>query len=225
MAKHTTRRDPNWCAGSCQENDDQLAPKKTKGEESKNATELDTNDRNFWRDRAASNRNSIIAVNCYRSLTTKQVSGFTSGQTSTLMAEIQREAALLRRHADRLESLARNTQISRESHAYHLDQVKLHINAVGKHTVHLQAVREDVVPWQQRAIDKLTSDAIEVAKSTEAAINHLRENRNLLFVSEYRDHLTTIAGHSEDMKQTVDKFLDFEKAQCKLQQLEENQSY
>src|SRR6516164_6842252 len=67
MAKHTTRRDPNWCAGSCQENDDQLAPqKKTKGEESKNATELDTNDRNFWRDRAASNRNSIIAVNCYR---------------------------------------------------------------------------------------------------------------------------------------------------------------
>src|SRR5215469_914116 len=158
------------------------------------------------------------------SLTTKQVSGSTSEQTSTLMAEIQREAALLRRHADRLESLARNTQISRESHAYHLDQVKLHINAVGKHTVHLQAVREDVVPWQQRAIDKLTSDAIEVAKSTEAAINHLRENRNLLFVSEYRDHLTTIAGHSEDMKQTVDKFLDYEKAQRKLQQLEENQN-
>jgi len=159
------------------------------------------------------------------SLTTKQASGFASEQTSTLMAEIQREAALLQRHAERLESLVRNTHISRESHAYHLDQVKLHINAVGKHTADLQAMRDDVVPWQQRAIDKVTSHAVEVAKSTEAAINHLRENRNLLFVSEYRDHLTTIAGHSEDMKQTVDKFLDFEKAQCKLQQLEENQSY
>jgi hypothetical protein len=137
------------------------------------------------------------------------------------MVEIQREAALLRRHADLLESLARNARISRESHAYHLDRVKLHINAVGKHTADLQAIRDDVVPWQQRAIDEVTFHAVEVAKSTEAAISHLRENRNLFLVSAYRDHLTTITGHSEDMKQTVDKFLDYEKARRKLQQREE----
>lgn len=41
---------------------------------------------------------------------------------------------------------------------------------------------------------------------------HLRENQNRLFVSEYRVHLTTVADSADDMKQTVDKFLNYEKA-------------
>ena len=61
-------------------------------------------------------------------------SGSMAERASTLLVEIQRETALLWRHADTLESLARNTQIDWQSHAYHLDQVKEHINAVGRHT-------------------------------------------------------------------------------------------
>jgi hypothetical protein len=41
-----------------------------------------------------------------------------------------------------------------------------------------------------------------------------------LFVPEYTDHLTTIADRSEDMKQTIDKFLDYGKTQQKLQRFE-----
>jgi hypothetical protein len=151
----------------------------------------------------------------------EKVAGSMSERASTLLAEIQREAALLRRHADTLESLARNTRISWQTHAYHLDRVKAHINVVGEHTAELQAMYQDVLPWQQQAINKVTSHAAEVANSTEAAISHLQENRNRLFVSEYRDHLTAIANHSEDMKEAVDKFLDYEKAQRKRQQLED----
>ena len=47
-------------------------------------------------------------------------SGSMAERASTLLVEIQREAALLWRHADTLESLARNTQIDWQSHAYHL---------------------------------------------------------------------------------------------------------
>jgi hypothetical protein len=151
----------------------------------------------------------------------EKAAGSMSERASTLLAEIQREAALLRRHADTLESLARNTRISWQTHAYHLDRVKAHINVVGEHTAELQAMYQDVLPWQQQAINKVTSHAAEVANSTEAAISHLQENRNRLFVSEYRDHLTAIANHSEDMKEAVDKFLDYEKAQRKRQQLED----
>jgi hypothetical protein len=57
---------------------------------------------------------------------------------------------------------------------------------VGEHTAELQAIHQDVVPWQQQAINEVTSHAVEVATNTEAAINHLQENRNRLFVSEYR---------------------------------------
>ena len=67
-----------------------------------------------------------------------------------------------------------------------------------------------VLPCQQ-AITEATSHARQVAASIRAVIVHLRENQDRLFVSEYRDHLTTIAKHSGDMKQTVDRFLDYEK--------------
>ena len=144
-----------------------------------------------------------------------------SERASALLSKIQREAALLRRHADTLESLARDIRISWQSHAYQLDRVKEHINVVGEHTAELQAIHQDVVPWQQQAINEVTSHAVEVATSTEAAINHLQENRNRLFVSEYRYHLTAIANHSEDMKEAVDGFLDYEKSQRKLQGLED----
>jgi hypothetical protein len=145
---------------------------------------------------------------------------YLSGRASTLLAEIQMEGAGLRLHGETLGTFARNPQFSWQSHANYLDLVKGHINAVGERTAELQRIRHAVLPWQQQAITEVTSHAAQVAASTQAAIVHLRENQNRLLVSEYRDHLRTIAGRSEDMKQTVDKFLDYEKAQQKFQQLQ-----
>ena len=163
----------------------------------------------------------LLLITGVASGSTQSASGSMAERASTLLVEIQREAALLWRHADTLESLARNTQIGWQSHAYHLDQVKEHINAVGRHTAQLQVIRHGVLPWQQQAINEVTSHAAELAASTEVAISHLRENRNRLFVPEYRAQLATIADHSEEMKRTVDKFLDYEKAQRKVQRLED----
>src|SRR4029077_18856822 len=136
---------------------------------------------------------------------------------STLLAQIKAEAAGLRRNAETLGTFASNFQYSWQSHANYLDRVKGHINAVGERTAELQRIRHAVLPWQQQAITGVTSHAAQVAANTEAAILHLRENQNYLFAPEYIDHLTAIADRSEDMKQTVDKFLDYGKTQQKLQ--------
>ncbi len=146
--------------------------------------------------------------------------GYLSGRASTLLAQIQAEAAGLRPNAEALGTFASNPQYSWQSHASYLDRVKSHINAVGERTAELQRIRHAVLPWQQQAITQVTSHAAQVATSTQAAILYLKENQRWLFVSDYRDHLTTIADSSADMKQTVDKFLDYEKAQQKLQQLQ-----
>ncbi len=142
-----------------------------------------------------------------------------SGRASVLLLEIQKEAAALRSHADVLGTYGRNPQRHWRSHAFYLDRVKSHINAVGERTAELQQISYAVFPWQRQAVREVTSHAAQVAASTQAAIIHLRENQDRLFVSEYRNHLTTIADRSEDMKQTVDKFLDYEETQQKLQQL------
>jgi hypothetical protein len=143
-----------------------------------------------------------------------------SERASTLLAQIQAEAVGLRRNADTLGTFASNSRYSWQSHANYLDGVKRHINAVGERTDELQRIRHAVLPWQQSAITEVTSHAAQVAASTQAAILHLKENQLWLFVSEYRDHLTTIADSSAEMKRTVDKFLDYEKTQQKLQQLQ-----
>ena len=143
-----------------------------------------------------------------------------SGRASTLLAEIREEAVGLNRHAETLGTFARNPQFSWQSHAFYLDRVKSHINAVGERTAELQRMSYAVLPWQQQAITEVTAHAAQVAASTQASIVHLRENQNRLFVSEYRNHLTTIADRFEDMKQTVKKFLDYEKTQQKLERLQ-----
>jgi signal transduction histidine kinase len=149
-----------------------------------------------------------------------QVSMSLSGRASTLLAEIQMEATGLRRHAEALGTFARSTQYSWQSHANRLDGVKGHINAVGERTTELQGIRHAVRPWQQQAINEVTAHAAQVAASTQAAILQLNENRNSLYIPEYRDHLTTIADSSEDMKQAVDKFLEYDKTQQRLQRLQ-----
>ena len=148
-------------------------------------------------------------------------SAYLSARASTLLAEIQKETAQLGFHADTLGTFAWNPQYNWRSHATYLDLVKGHINAVGERTAELQRISHAVLPWQQKAITEVTGHAAQVAASTQAAIIHLRENQNRLFVSEYRDHLTTIADRSADMRETVDKFLDYEKAEQKSQQLKD----
>jgi signal transduction histidine kinase len=145
---------------------------------------------------------------------------FLSERASMLLAEIKTQTAELGPDADTLGTFARNPRLSWQSHVFYLDQVKGHINAIGKRTAELQEIRHAILPWQEQAMTEVTSHAAQVAASTQAAIVYLNENQGRPFVPEYRDHLTTIADSSEDMKQAVDRFLAYEKTQQKLQDLQ-----
>jgi len=150
-----------------------------------------------------------------------QPSAYLADRASTLLAEIQKEAAGLRRNAATLGTFARNTQLSWRSHAYYLERAKGHINEVGERIAELQRIRNSVLPWQQQAITELTTHAVQVAASTQAAIVQLNENRNSLITSEYQAHLMTIDDSSADMQEWVNKFLDYENAQQKFLQLQD----
>jgi len=150
----------------------------------------------------------------------KRSGTYLSARASTLLAEIQDEAAGLIPHAENLQTYSRAPGHSWQSHAANLRGVKDRINAIGERISELQRIRAYAAPWQRQAISEVTSHAAQVAASTQAAIVHLRENQDRLFIQEYRDHLKTIGDRSRDMKQTVDKFLDYEETQLKLQRLQ-----
>jgi len=132
-------------------------------------------------------------------------------ETAELLGEIQKETAELRPHPYPPGTFAWNAPYTLQSRVTFLDRADSHMNAVGERVAKLQHIRRLVLPWQQEAITEVTSHATRVKADIQAAIVHLRENQNRLLVAEYRDHLTTIEDRSEDMKQTVDKFLNHEK--------------
>lgn len=143
-----------------------------------------------------------------------------SQKGTLLLTEIQAETNRLIRHAEQIDTYTRTTRYSRVSHAASLEGVKQHINAVGERIRELQRIRGLLHTWQQLAVDEVTPKAAEVAASTQAAILHLKEIRSHTLTSPYRDHLFTIAGRSQDLKQTVDAFLQYHAAKLKLQSLE-----
>jgi len=153
----------------------------------------------------------------------KQASAFLveiQRETRELLAEIQEETAALRPHVYTRRTLPRDPRYREQSHHSFLDRAKDHISAVGERIAQLQDMRLFVLPWQQQAITELTSHAQRAAGSVQAAEIHFRENQNRLLVSDYRDHLITIANHSGALKQIVDKFLDNEKIPKDVHRLE-----
>jgi hypothetical protein len=152
--------------------------------------------------------------------TTAIDSTYAAERASRLLSEIRAETATLRGSAETLLSLSRHPQYSWKSHAEYLDDVKSHINSVGDRTAELQRIQTATLPWQKQAISEVTSHAARVAASTQAALLYLNENRGRLFVPEYKDHVATIASSSEDMQETVSKYLDFEKTQQRFNQLQ-----
>ena len=112
-------------------------------------------------------------------------SAYQSGRrASMLLAEIKAQTAQLRPNTDTLGTFARSPEYSWQSHAFYLDRVKDHINVIGGRTAELQQIRYAVLPWQEQAITEVTSQAAQVAASTQAAIVYLNENQGRRFVAE-----------------------------------------
>jgi hypothetical protein len=147
-------------------------------------------------------------------------SAYASERASKLLSEIQAKAGSLTFNADTLNAIARHPQHSRHSHAYYLHEVKTDINAIGNLTAELQRLQGATLPWQQQAITEVTNHAAQVAASTQAAILHLNANPRGLWAPEYREHVASIADASQNVKSSVDKFLDYEKTQQKFQRLQ-----
>jgi hypothetical protein len=143
-----------------------------------------------------------------------------SAQASQLLQEIQLIAQDLKRDAATLESY-RLGQLSWQSHAHQLTLAKQHINGIGVRLENLKAIRDTAEPWQRQAIDAIVPVAVQLASRTESAINHLNENRRHLFAPVYTDHVSAIAASADQMKQSVDVFLELASTQDKLDRLHE----
>jgi chromosome segregation ATPase len=149
-------------------------------------------------------------------------------EANNLLKEIKSLSGKLKNDANTLESYKWQTLLHWQTHAQQISRVREHINSIGDRLDRLQAIKSELAPWQQRAIEQIVPVAANVAAHTEAAIQHLNQNRAYLFAPVYAEHLTAIADRSSELKESADLFLEFgdtsdklDRTQKKLDRLQE----
>ena len=141
-----------------------------------------------------------------------------SADATRLLREVRLLTHDLNRDAATLETYRLN-RMSWQAHAHRLALAKEHINSIGARLASLDAMRGYVEPWQREAIDSITPVAGQLAARTEAAIKYLNENQGRLFVPDYTEHLSAIAGHADQMQESINTHLDLASAQERMDNL------
>lgn len=141
-------------------------------------------------------------------------------EASGLLHDIRTLSARAADRADRLYSASRINSLDWRSHALHLDEIKTHVNKMGAKLDRLQEIHGLLAPWQQRAVERVTPNAVALAGHAEEAIAHVSENQGRLWMPHYTSRVGAMSEHSEEIHRTVKMFLDYGKTSDRLKGLE-----
>jgi hypothetical protein len=138
-----------------------------------------------------------------------------SDQLAQLLGEARAEAAELAKDADKTESLIR-TDVSWQTHADMLNQVKDHVNNMARITDKLTAARSSGSELQEQAVDRILPLLRELATNTTNAINYLNQNKSRPLADPYKQYLKDNADTAHQLASTVSSLFEYEKTMAKM---------
>ncbi len=138
---------------------------------------------------------------------------------STLFQDARSTAAQLKADAATMETYTRSN-LSWQSHASQITEVKQHINKAGSILSDMQAARGDAKPWHQDSIDRITPVLKDLAANTEAAINHINATPNQLHSSTYKSYLKDNAELAADLAKMVGDTVDADNVRTRIEALQ-----
>lgn len=110
--------------------------------------------------------------------------------------------------------------VTKQSHAAQITQIKGHINKAGSILSDLQAARGDAKPWHQDAIDRITPVLKELAANTESIIDTLNTNPNRLKDPTYQQYLKSNAELASELATSVSNTVDYDSTKAKIEELQ-----
>lgn len=141
-------------------------------------------------------------------------------EVTRLLAEARDEAATLSKDADEMEAMTRS-DVSWESHAYMLNNIKDHINNLARTIEKLNAMRDSASDWQKQAIDRSIPLMKDLAANTTAAINHLNENKLRPTSGNYTEYLKENAETAHELSDMISSFVRYGDTRARLDKLEQ----
>jgi hypothetical protein len=140
-----------------------------------------------------------------------------SEKVSKLLSEVKTMAFQVKEDAATMESFT-YMNVSLQSHKVAIDQIKDHVNALGRQVDRLKAARSEASPWQQTAIDRITPFLDELGGYTDAILEHFNGTERHDF-AEYKDLLEANADYSADLAAMIAQFVDYGNTKARLERL------
>jgi hypothetical protein len=153
-----------------------------------------------------SGKASAQAVNDDPSVTAQLTS------TKPIVAKIKKDAAVM-------ESYARSSGPSWQTHANALAGIKTDVNKLQENMRGLQAHRSAASPRQQEAIDRITALANDLASNMNATLEHLNKSKNRPTASPYPEFLKANTRIANDLADEINDTIDFAQAKTEYDSL------
>src|SRR5579863_5972647 len=130
-----------------------------------------------------------------------------SEQVSKLLSEAKTLAFQVKEDAIAMEGFTR-MNVSQESHAAAINQIRDDVNALGKQVAKLKAAEDGASPWQKTAIDRIYPFLDELAGYTSAVIDQIKgdQKRN---PADYKDYLEANRDYATDLAAMIANFVDY----------------
>jgi hypothetical protein len=130
----------------------------------------------------------------------------------TIVAKIKKDAV-------QMESYARNTGLSWQTHSATLDKIKVDVNALQQNMRGLQSHRTVASPWQQEAIDRITGLANDLATNMNATIARLNKSKSRPTAPPYPEYLKANTRITSDLADEIAATIDYGQNKAKLDSL------
>lgn len=144
-------------------------------------------------------------------------------EANSIFENIQNDAWQARYHAEQLQSFANSPDLSWQSHANELSQVKSAVNDMGDRLCRLETIRRVVAPWQQRTIDRIATTIRLMADNTQDAIVFGQSNWRMLWGSPtYQKYVDNLYSEAQNLTQSVGNAVEYAKVGPQYQELRKN---
>lgn len=124
------------------------------------------------------------------------------------LEEMEFHAEAAEDQAEKLVAYAdQSAQMSWQVHVSPLVQTQQHLNDISRSLCRLKLIDRSTLAWQQQAIDQIEPLLNDAATSAEEAIDVLNENRRVLVVTNYGDHVEQVYRNARLIDEMIERFL------------------
>jgi hypothetical protein len=137
---------------------------------------------------------------------------------SKTLAEAKNQAIQIKDDAQLMETFTWSN-VDDKTQGVVVNQVREHVNTLGRQLATLKAERASAEPWQKTAIDRIAPLLSDLSSDTEMVIDQLNGTNGRLNFKDYKELLEAHADESTELATLISDFVDYGRTKERLARL------